>query len=69
MGAKRGSSTMGKIKKAAGAIAGKIKPSKSKGKGKGAGTKHRRHGVVWWSNRVLIEKLKKRYFKLKYGGR
>jgi len=55
-------SVLGKVKSAIGGKLG-IKSS-SRGTGR-----RRHHGVTWWSNRVLIEKLKKRYFKLKYGGR
>ncbi len=27
----------------------------------------RKHGVTWWANRVLVEKLKKKYNRIKYG--
>lgn len=36
---------------------------KSKG---GGGRRHR--GPSYWANKVLVEKLKKRYNRLKYGG-
>jgi len=38
-------------------------------KGKGGGGKRRHHGVAYYQNQVLKEKLKKRLMKLKYGGR
>ena len=46
-------------------VAGKVKGAlgiKSKGR------KGRRHGASYWANKVLVEKLKKRYNRLKYGG-
>jgi len=69
MGAKKAKTTKtkktGVLSKVKSAIGGKL-GIKSSSKG-ARGRRH--HGVTWWSNRVLIEKLKKRYFKLKYGGR
>lgn len=38
---------------------------KGKGKGKGKG---RSKSVAYWANRVIKEKLKKKFFKIKYGG-
>jgi len=35
--------------------------------GGGAGGKRKRKGVTYWQNKVLIEKLKKKYSRLKYG--
>jgi hypothetical protein len=38
------------------------------GKSKGAGGHGRRkHGVTYWQNKVLVEKLKKKFGKIKYG--
>lgn len=34
---------------------------------KGGYRRSRKKGPNWWANRVLVEKLKKRYYKLKYG--
>ncbi len=34
----------------------------------GGGSKRRRKGPSYWANKVIVEKLKKRYMKLKYGG-
>lgn len=37
--------------------------------GKGSkGGKRRNRGPTYWANKVLVEKLKKRYHRLKYGG-
>ncbi len=37
---------------------------------KGSGSGKRRHkGPTYWANKVLVEKLKRKYNKLKYGGR
>ena len=72
MGAKKGGTARKKSAKKASsgsklksAIGGKL----GLGRISGHAPRRRHHGVTWWSNRVLIEKLKKRYFKLKYGGR
>jgi len=35
----------------------------------GSGGGRRRHGPTYWQNKVLVEKLKKKYARLKYGGR
>jgi hypothetical protein len=37
------------------------------GGGKGGGGRRRR-GPAYWANKVLVEKLKKKYNRLKYGG-
>jgi hypothetical protein len=39
------------------------------GIGSKGGGKRRSHGPTYWANKVLVMKLKKKYFKLKYGGR
>lgn len=37
---------------------------------KGGGVRRRsRKGPTYWANKVLVEKLKKKFHKLKYGGR
>jgi len=37
---------------------------------KSKGVSRRRHkGATYWANKVLVEKLKKRYNRLKFGGR
>lgn len=28
----------------------------------------RKHGVSYWANKVMVAKLKKKYFKIQYGG-
>lgn len=69
---------MGKVKKT------KAKTSKSKGSvasvatgaigaligggSKSGGGKRRNRGPNYWANKVLVAKLKKKYYKLKYGG-
>lgn len=58
--AKSSSSIGSKLASAGKAIMGKSS-SASGGKRRG------RHGVTWWANRVLVEKLKKKYHRLKYG--
>lgn len=35
---------------------------------KGGGGRRRNRGPTYWANKVLVEKLKKRYHRLKYGG-
>jgi len=37
--------------------------------GKGTGKKKRSRGPTYWQNKVLVAKLKKKYNRLKYGGR
>ncbi len=32
-------------------------------------TKRRKKGPIYWQNKVLVEKLKRKYNKLKFGGR
>jgi len=61
MGAKKSkkSSVKGKVTKAGKKILG---TSGSKGKG-------RKKGPAYWQNKVLVEKLKKKFNRLKYGGR
>ena len=60
----------GKVK-AGGALAGIASAALSNfaggGSSKGGSGKRRRHGVEYWSKKVLVEKLKKKYFKTKYG--
>ena len=34
-----------------------------------SGGRRRRHGPTFWANKVLTEKLKKRYWRIKYGSR
>ena len=67
MGVKKGKSN-GKSGKSGkgGGIAGKVKGLIGGKSGSGT-TGKRRRGVTYWSNKVLVEKLKKRYYKLKYG--
>lgn len=36
--------------------------------GKSKSGTRRKHGATYWANKVLVEKLKRRYNKLKYGG-
>lgn len=43
--------------------------SKLTGKRTTGGGKRRRRGPEYWAKKVLVEKLKKRYWKAKYGGR
>lgn len=38
------------------------------GKSKGTGKRRGRKGPNYWANKVLVEKLKKRYYRLKFGG-
>ena len=68
MGAKKSTKKTSKIKGAASKVKSAI-GAKLGIKSKGGSRGRRHHGLTWWSNRLLIEKLKKRYFKLKYGGR
>lgn len=35
---------------------------------RGSSGKRRNRGPAYWANKVLVEKLKKRYHKIKYGG-
>jgi len=67
MGVKKASksktSKAGKVAKTAKALFAKTGSSS-----KGGGGKRRGHGPTYWANKVLVEKLKKRYNRLKYGG-
>ncbi len=56
-----------KAKKSKSSKVGKAVKSALGLKGKSGGGR-RRHGPSYWANKVLVEKLKKRYNKLKYGG-
>jgi hypothetical protein len=56
-----GSSLGSRIRSTASAVLG--------GKSGRGGGGHRKHGVTWYQNAVLKEKLKKKLFKIKYGGR
>ena len=67
MGAKKGGKLKGALSKVKSAIGGKL--AKFKGKGKAIGKRRRSKGPSYWANKVLVEKLKKRYWKLRYGGR
>lgn len=44
------------------------KGAKALGIGKGGSGTKRRRGPAYWANKVMVEKLKKRFNKLKYGG-
>lgn len=58
--------------KAGGGLAARVAKSISGGltggSGKGSGKKRRSKSPSYWANKVLVEKLKRKYFKLKYGG-
>lgn len=58
-----------KSKSAKGGVIGKAKGAISAvlGKSSGGGGRRKR-GPTYWANKVLVEKLKKRYNRLKYGG-
>jgi len=60
---------MGVKKKKAGSTARKVGKAAKKALGMGGkGGGKRRRGPSYWANKVLVEKLKKRYNRLKYGG-
>jgi hypothetical protein len=59
--AKKSSGVLGKVKSAIGAKLGI--------KAKGGGGRRRSHGPEWYARKILVLKLKKRLYKLKYGGR
>lgn len=61
---KKTSKTSGALGKIKSALGGKLKGAKSSG-----GRKRRSRGPTYWANKVLVEKLKKKYWKIKYGGR
>jgi len=52
----------GLLKSAGKAISGAI------GGSKGGGGKRRSKGPQYWANKVIVQKLKSKYFKLKYRG-
>jgi hypothetical protein len=60
----------GKVK-AGGGLGGSISKAVvnrlSLGTPKGIGYGRKRHGVEYWAKKVLVERLKKKYFKTKYG--
>ena len=67
-GKKSRSRSVGGAKAKAGKAIGAAKGFFGAGKTKSELAKHRRkHGVNWWANRVLVEKLKKKYNRIKYG--
>lgn len=39
------------------------------GSSRGGGGGRRRKGPAYWANKVLVAKLKKKYWKIQYGGR
>jgi hypothetical protein len=49
-------------------LAGAAVSAFSGGSKKGGGGRRRNRGPAYWANKVLVEKLKKRYNRLKYGG-
>ncbi len=54
-------STVGsKVKSALGSL---------KGGSKSSGGRRRSKGPTYWANKVLVEKLKKKYHRLKFGGK
>ena len=57
----------GVVKKGMGAISSLI----GKGSAKKGGVRRssRRKSPEYWAKKVLVEKLKKKYFKIKYGGK
>lgn len=57
------SSGSGFISQAAGALGKLGGGSKSRG-----GGSRRKHGPNYWANKVLVEKLKRKYYKLHYSG-
>lgn len=65
MGAKKtATKKKGAVAKVKSAIGGKLGLSKTRATGR------RRHkGPTYWANKVLVERLKKKYNRLKYGGR
>lgn len=52
---------------AGGGLGGAVKGAKKLFGKDGEEKKRRSRGPAWWSNRVLVEKLKKKYRALKYG--
>lgn len=52
------------LKKTAGKVKGALGLSS-----KGKSGKSRKHGPTWYANKILIERMKKKLHKLKYGGR
>ena len=55
------------------AAGGALKAVKSGAKkvfgGSARSSSRRKKGVTYWANKVMVEKLKKRYMKIKFGGR
>lgn len=65
MGLKKKTTKKAKTGKA-GKVVGSIKSALT-GRSSG-GRKSRKHGPTWYANKILIEKMKKKLNKLKYGG-
>jgi len=60
----------GLVKKAASvgmSLVGGASPAPSRARGGGGG--RRRRGPEYWAKKVLVERLKKKYWRAKYGGR
>jgi len=60
----------GLVKKAASvgmSLVGGASPAPARARGGGGG--RRRRGPEYWAKKVLVERLKKKYWRAKYGGR
>lgn len=69
MATRKGSKRQSGGKVSAGGGLGSIVKTGKKvlGMGGGSGRTTRRKGVEYWAKKVLVERLKKKYFKTKYG--
>jgi hypothetical protein len=60
--------TSSKKAKAGGALGRAVSAGKSLLGGSKGGGHRRSRGPAYWANKVLVQKLKKKYNRLKYGG-
>lgn len=67
MGVARKKGKAGKKGGIVGKVGKAVKGAFGGGGAKGGGGGRRRRGPTYWANKVLVEKLKKRYNRLKYG--
>lgn len=62
-------SVASRAKSVLGSVMSIASPSASSGPARGGGGgRRRRRGPEYWAKKVLVEKLKKKYFRAKYGG-
>jgi hypothetical protein len=61
------SSKGGRLRQAGSSALSAVLGTTSK-RGGGGGGKRRKHGPTWYANKILVEKMKKKLNKIKFGG-